>query len=112
DLRFIFPLWYLGVKLIILIVAIPVLALLELTRNAVKARKDPFCIHCGYGLSGLPDYHNCPECGRPYTFAHVEEYRRDRNWFIKRKSRRPWMPRAEAPFMAGRVKSRKSRDGT
>ena len=51
---------------------------------ALKARKDPFCIHCGHCLLGLPERHICPECGRPYDLDMVEDYRRDRKWFIER----------------------------
>lgn len=25
----------------------------------------PYCPECGYELTGLPDGHNCPECGAP-----------------------------------------------
>jgi hypothetical protein len=112
DLRAMMPLWFLGIKVIIVLVAAPFLVLLELTRNAVRMRKEPFCIHCGYGLNGLPDDHTCPECGRPYTFAHIDEYRRDPHWYVRRYKMRGSMPRADAPFMAGPVRSKRSRDGT
>jgi hypothetical protein len=81
-------------------------------RSAVHQRKDPFCIHCGYDLIGLPDHHTCPECGRPFSLRLIEEYRRDPQWFIKRYKARGEMPVADAPFAAGAVRSRKSRDGT
>ena len=32
------------------------------------------CIHCHYDLTGLPDHHTCPECGRAYTFADIDAY--------------------------------------
>jgi len=49
-------------------------------RSAIRLRKEPFCIHCGYDLTGLPEGHLCPECGRPFFLPLIEEYRRDPHW--------------------------------
>ena len=51
---------------------------------ARKGRTDPYCIHCGYRLVGLPDHHHCPECGRPYSFELNAEYRQNPDWFVER----------------------------
>lgn len=101
-------------KLVVFAVAVPVGVLGRHARDAIRARTDPFCIHCGYGLTGLPDHHRCPECGRAYTLALVGEYRRDPHWFIERYRRRHDLPPAPVPFEAGAVRRqrRKSRDGT
>lgn len=40
-------------------------------RTTVQPRR---CIHCRYDLTGLPDYHDCPECGQPYTFTDIDAY--------------------------------------
>ncbi|MFO0974303.1 MAG: hypothetical protein U1A27_12820 [Phycisphaerae bacterium] len=82
-----------------------------LVRVAVRARREPFCIHCGYTLTGLPDGHRCPECGRPFSLRVIEEYRRDPRWFIERYRAGRQMPRIEAPFNAGPVQ-RPPQDGT
>jgi rubrerythrin len=29
------------------------------------------CLDCGYPLEGLPDEHNCPECGEAYETAEL-----------------------------------------
>jgi hypothetical protein len=55
-----------------------------LRRGAVRLRKDPFCIHCGYSLVGLADGGICPECGRRYSFRVAQEYKRDPHWFMER----------------------------
>ena len=81
-------------------------------RTAVRQRPDPFCIHCGYSLTGLPDGHRCPECGRTFSFRVIEEYRRDSHWFIQRYKMRHDLPVAEVPFAAGEVRRARSRDGT
>ena len=106
------PLWMIGPKLLIMIVALPIVLFLRAMRRAVNARKDPFCIHCGYGLTGLPDDHHCPECGRSFNFKIVEEYRRDPHWFIRRYRTRHEIPEADVPFMAGAIRKPRSRDGT
>lgn len=81
-------------------------------REAMRLRKDPFCIHCGYNLTGLPDGHRCPECGRPYSWAIIAEYRRDPLWFIQRWRERHKLPEVQAPFEAGAVRGPRRRDGT
>ena len=78
------PLFLAGAKILALSLVLPFLLLLEFGRHAIAARKEPFCIHCGYGLSGLPDDHTCPECGRRYRFAWIDEYRRDPHGFRQR----------------------------
>ena len=53
-------------------------------KTIYQSRTTPFCIHCGYGLEGLADHYRCPECGRPYSYALIEDYRRDPTWFVLR----------------------------
>jgi hypothetical protein len=82
-------------------------------RCAARARAEPFCIHCGYDLSGLPDNYRCPECGRPYTWRLIAEYRRDPEWFQERWKLHRHLPPSDAPIDAGPVRRRRrSRDGT
>lgn len=100
-------------KLIIILVALPLAAFGKAARNVVKNRRDQFCIHCGYSLSGLPDNHRCPECGQPYRWQLIDEYRRDPAFFVQRqKAARTLPPPDHAPFAAGAVRRRRSRDGT
>lgn len=82
-------------------------------RRAAQARKEPFCIFCGYNLTGLPDRHRCPECGRAYTWRMIEEYRRDPQFFIERWKAGRKLPSTDTPFDAGPVRRRRrARDGT
>jgi len=81
-------------------------------RRAVRARREPFCIHCGYNLSGLPDNYRCPECGRPYTWRLIAEYRRDPRWFIERYKARQKLPPAGPTLPAGPSAKPRRRDGT
>lgn len=105
--------WMLGPKLLIMILALPFMAAGYALKQGVAARTEPFCIHCGYDLSGLPDHHTCPECGVPYDFKAIEEYRRDPDWFIQRyKAQHTTSIVEQAPFNAGAGPRRKSRDGT
>jgi len=100
-------------KPLILIVALPTAAALRSVKTIVQHRKDPFCIHCGYTLVGLPDGHRCPECGRQFSLATIEEYRRDPHWFVKRwKMLHSGIPAADVAFNAGTVRRKRSRDGT
>jgi len=81
-------------------------------RAVVRQRKEPFCIHCGYTLLGLPDHHICPECGRPYSLRLIDEYRRDPHWFVQRYKAHRILPNADEPFLARPSTKPKSRDGT
>lgn len=98
-------------KLLIFAIAIPMVAFTKAARNVVHDRQDPFCIHCGYSLLGLPDRHRCPECGQPYLHAVIEEYRRDPAFFLQRCQALRGVRADYEPFAAGPVR-RKSRDGT
>jgi hypothetical protein len=73
-----------GWKLALLAVVLPSMYAVRSAMEVLKQRKEPFCIHCGYDLSGLPDDHTCPECGEYYNFAVIAEYKRDPAWFIQR----------------------------
>jgi hypothetical protein len=101
-----------GGKLLILCVGLAITTAGGALKSAIKQRTDPFCIHCGYDVTGLPDGHNCPECGRPFTLRLIDEYRRDPQWFVQRYQHRKNKPIADAPFLAGPVRRKKSRDGT
>jgi hypothetical protein len=101
------------IKAIIIAVALPVAQIAWAVRAGAAARKEPFCIHCGQCLTGLPAIHICPECGRPYDLAVLNDYRRDPAWFIQR-----WRARRDIPQPAPssrpprRNTSQESRDGT
>lgn len=98
-----------GAKLWILAIGGAVALFAWAVGQAVRHRADPFCIHCGYTLLGLPDHHRCPECGRPYSLALVAEYRRDPHWFVQRwKTTHP----VESPPIAALPSKRRRRDGT
>ena len=102
----------LGFKLLLLVIAIAASLAGYVFRAAAKARGEPFCIHCGYNLTGLPDDYRCPECGRPYTWRAINEYRRDPQWFIERYYLLKHLPPPAAPFSAGPGRRPRSRDGT
>jgi hypothetical protein len=111
-LGFLPPLWWLVPKAVVMLVAVPLSVMTWLVRTAVRRRKEAFCIYCGYGLVGLPDNYRCPECGRPYTFALIDEYRRDPHWYVRRWKSQHETPPADVPFTAGTNLGPRSRDGT
>jgi hypothetical protein len=71
---------YLGIKLLVITFLLPALMWDHFRQRAIRARTDPFCIHCGWTLRGLPQEGRCPECGQPYRMKVVEMYRRDPQW--------------------------------
>lgn len=97
-------------KLLVVAVALPMGALARSARHALRLRTEPFCIHCGYGLTGLPEGHRCPECGVAFSLFEMEEYRRDPHWFIRRRKLVKELPPRDPVFHAG--PGRRSRDGT
>ena len=103
-----------GGKLLMLSIGLAITTAGTALKSAVKERKNPFCIHCGYDLTGLSKQINpiCPECGMPYSLQLIDEYRRDPHWFIQRYKARKKPLNAPMPFMAGPVRRKKSRDGT
>ena len=107
-LNWLLPWW----KVWVFVVVVPTLIAIERVKHSIRSRKDPFCIHCGYGLTGLPAEHTCPECGAGYNQALIEEYRRDPHWFIERYRAHGKIPAADAPFEAGPGRMPPSRDGT
>ncbi len=102
-------LFILGVKLLGIVAAIAFSLAGYVVKRAARARTEPFCIHCGYCLTGLPDNYRCPECGRPYTWRVIQEYRRDPQWFIERWKLQQNLPSAYTPIDA--LPSRRSRRG-
>jgi hypothetical protein len=107
------PLAIFLIKLIVLFGVATVSLALYVLRNAVRMRHEPFCIFCGYNLSGLPDDYRCPECGRNYTFKMIDEYRSDPSWFIQRWRARQQLPPSDRPLdVPANAPRRRSRDGT
>jgi hypothetical protein len=91
----------LGIKILVVEVGILIALIAYLFRRAIALRSEPFCIYCGYTLTGLPDRHTCPECGRPYTWEEIARYRDDPDWLRERRRARrklpPRDPRRDVP---------------
>jgi hypothetical protein len=75
-------LWWVGLRLTFIALAIPFLLWDHLKTKVYKARQDPFCIHCGYTVMGLPEEGKCPECGRPYRMSVIQMFRHDPQWVM------------------------------
>lgn len=102
-----------GVKFLLFAAAVAISLAAYVLRRATQVRGEPFCIHCGYNLTGLPDDYRCPDCGRPYKWRIINEYRRDPQWFITRWYAVHKLPKPADPFAAGRRRGRaRRRDGT
>jgi hypothetical protein len=87
-----------GFGVITLVIILPAVVLGHAARTAVSMRKEPFCIHCGYELTSMPDHYRCPECGRPYTFAQINEYRHNPSWYIQRRKLASQGPATQVPL--------------
>jgi len=72
----------LGGQLLFLVLAVPLFFWENLRDRLIRLRTDPFCIHCGWTLAGLPEEGRCPECGEPYRLNVVEMFRQDPQWVI------------------------------
>lgn len=69
-------------------------------QRGVRARHEPFCIHCGYSVEGLGESGQCPECGRFFIRPLIDEFRKDPQFFAHRVRKALSHPPSE-PFPAG-----------
>lgn len=72
------------IKLWVFALGVVITVVLGSVRRVVGNRKDDFCIHCGYSMTGLGDVGKCPECGRPFVRKVIAEYRKDPHFFAHR----------------------------
>lgn len=111
-LAFFQPRWLvfsgLAFKFIVFSGAVAFALALYVLNRARQVRLEPFCIHCGYNLTGLPDEHRCPDCGRPFKLRVIDEYRRDPEWFVERWRLLNKLPKSDAPFTARRSRRKKT----
>ena len=75
-------LWWVGLRLLLISLALPFLLWDHLTTKVYQTRQDPFCLHCGYTVLGLPEEGTCPECGKPYRMSVIHMFRHDPQWVI------------------------------
>lgn len=102
-----------GLKTALFLGAAALTIVITATRRATAARKDPFCIHCGFSLVGHEDIElQCPECGRPCSRAMCDEYRKDPRFFRERYRAARRTRSDDAPFLAGEHAAPTTTDGT
>ncbi|HUT61414.1 MAG TPA: hypothetical protein VNA25_26505 [Phycisphaerae bacterium] len=46
-------------------------------RRRIRSADYEVCAHCAYPLCGLPEEHNCPECGTPFRKQELREIWRE-----------------------------------
>jgi hypothetical protein len=94
--------WLGGIKTLVMIVMAPLVLRGWAFNRIVAGRSEPFCIHCGHNLAGLPDEHRCPECGRRFSLAIIQEYRRDPACFIHTQKAQLRPPKPTRPVVHDR----------
>jgi len=62
---------YLPIMLYILLWSIARRKLKSRFEMRLEKYNNKICIYCGYPLEGLPDEHQCPECGQQYNIERV-----------------------------------------
>ncbi len=91
------------IKLALLLIGAGISLIGYVTRRLVRLRRDLFCIHCGYTVEGLEPIGRCPECGRWYHAAVIEEYKKDHRFFQARYRAIRRLPPRPGAIMAGPV---------
>lgn len=61
-----FAFWLLPIAFVASATALPLIVNRRLIAYVTKAQYD-VCVTCGFQLCGLPEIHDCPECGTQYS---------------------------------------------
>jgi hypothetical protein len=98
---------WLGVRILLLWLIVPFVAWGHLRLKAMHRRPDPYCVHCGYTLLGMPEEGKCPECGKPFRMKVIDMFRRDPQWVMawwRFNGRPPSIESFESGHPAGRFR--------